>query len=267
MVDVPSYIRTKVDHPAGSSPSLPNRHVPATATSGSRPATRPAARRSRPRRSGRRRRRSPAGGRSRGSRRRPGSGRAAGARRRSRPRCRGGRPTAIRTPAPIPALTTIAGKPGAPIQPTDEVDGRRRPLRRVDPDQLDDDPGSGSSPDGDQERVRPRAVEDEDGERRHGAGDQQEDHRVVEAPHPAADLGTAPVDSVIESADPEQRRQRRRVDRDGDASRAAWARRPPALRPAPSETKNAHSWETPRSRGFWRAMNSAAAASRRRRPR
>ena len=73
-------------------------------------------------RSGPRRRRSRAGGRSRGSRRPPGWGPAAGARRSRRPPCRERPRSAIRTPAPTPASIDDRG----------EAAGRRssRPRRR-----------------------------------------------------------------------------------------------------------------------------------------
>ncbi len=94
-----------------------------------------------------------------------------------------------------------------------QVDQRRDPLRVVDPDHLDDRAGDRADPDDDQDRVGERAVEDEQGEGRVGAGDEEEDHRVIEPAHPAAHVGPGPVDPVIEGAGAEQGREADRVDR------------------------------------------------------
>ena len=161
----------------------------------------------------------------------------------------------------MPASTTIAGKPIAPISADRDVDDRRDPLRRVDPDQLDD-------------RARPA----------------RRPRRRSAAPSPAAAPSTSsangvtvpairkkiivwsrrriqrrdrrplPVDAVIERADPEQRREADRVDRDREPRLGSLGERRSAPAPRTSETKKAYSCETPRSRGLTLAICSAAAS-------
>ena len=111
-----------------------------------------------------------------------------------------------------------------------EVDDHGDPLRGVYPDQLDDDPGDRSGPDRDEERRRKRPLHDEERKRGHGAGDQQEDHGVIEAAHPLARRRPSPVDAVIERTRPEQRRKRGSVDRGGQG-RLAVGRGPDQDRP------------------------------------
>ena len=77
-------------------------------------------------------------------------------------------------------------------------------------------PAISTNPDDDQDRVGERTVEDEQGKGRVGAGDEEEDHRVIEAAHPAANAGPGPVDPVVESAGAEQGRETDRVDRHGE---------------------------------------------------
>ena len=80
------------------------------------------------------------------------------------------------------------------------------------------------------------------------------------------DARALPVDAVIEGADAEQGREAGGVDRDGEPGLGALGEQDQRRRPSTSETKNAYSCETPRSRGFTLAICSAAAALARRRP-
>ena len=88
-----------------------------------------------------------------------------------------------------------------------DVDDRGEPLRRVPPGEVQDRPAGRAGPDGDQDHVGERALHHQQRERRVGAGDQHEDHRVVEAAHPAARAVALPVDPVVDGARAEQRRQ------------------------------------------------------------
>ena len=104
---------------------------------------------------------------------------------------------------------------GGDRDPADrQVDGRRDPFRVADPDHLDDRAGDRADPDDDQDRGGEGAVHDQQGERRVGAGDEEEDHRVIEAAHPGAHVRPLPVDPVVERAGAEQGREADRVDRD-----------------------------------------------------
>ena len=92
-------------------------------------------------------------------------------------------------PGGEPGLGDDRRKADRADHPDGDVDDRRDPLGRLDPDELDDRAGDGAGPDRDQQRGRQRAVHDQQRERRDRAGDEEEDHRVVEAAHPAAGAG------------------------------------------------------------------------------
>ena len=180
---------------------------------------------------------------------------------RPRPRCRGSRRPRSGSPAPSPALMMIAGNPRArSSRPPD----RRSPVTHFGASTQTISttiPAAAPAQTAIRSAFAERAAEHQDRERRHGPGDQQEDHRVVEPPHPAADLGPAPIDPVVQGAHPKRRRKRPGVDR-GHRGRAPGRSAPSATRapPATSETKKAHSCETPRRRGLERAIRSSAAA-------
>ena len=187
------------------------------------------------------------------------AGSGAGVRRRRRRPCRAAPPAATRaTRRRSRRRTTIAGKATTADPAEREVDQRGHPLRRLDPDHLDDRADQRADPDRDQHRVGEGAVEDQQRERRVGAGDQQEDHRVVEAAHPAADVGPLPVDPVIEGAGAEQGREADRRRSRPRASPAAVRGEDQAGAERRARRRRPTRGETPRSRGLTFAIASAA---------
>ena len=134
-----------------------------------------------------------------------------GARRPAPRACRAPPPAKTSTVGATPRSSSSGHRDDADPAEGDE-DERGQPLRCVHPREVEHEPSRGAAPDDDQDHVADPAVEREQRERRVRAGDQQQDRRVVEPAHPRADAGRAPVDAVIERADPEHRRERDRVD-------------------------------------------------------
>ena len=101
-------------------------------------------------------------------------------------------PAAINAPAPTPAATTIAE--AEHCDPPDRyVDDRRDPFRRLDQIISTTIPAAAPAHTATSSASASGFVDHQDAERRHGPGDQQEDHRMVEPAHPAPHVRAHPV--------------------------------------------------------------------------
>ena len=93
-----------------------------------------------------------------------------------------------------------------------DEDERGQPRRCVDPEEVEHEARSRAGPDDDEDRIGQLAVEGQQRERRVRPGNQEEDRRVVEPPHPLAHARRTPRDTVVERADAEHGRERGGVD-------------------------------------------------------
>ena len=99
----------------------------------------------------------------------------------------------------------------------EQVERNAHPARRRGPEHLENDPGHSTAPD-DPEQQPPVAFgQRQQSERGVTAGDEDEDHRMVESFHPFVGGLGLPVHPVVGAADREHAHDRHRVDQRGDA--------------------------------------------------